>query len=85
METFSEKNVAKSCEREALGGAVGKAGVGKSVGENLLFSRVGEGGGRFKYEVEVEEAFGGDDEFVIFIGCGSKFEEIHKMRECDWI
>ena len=29
METFSEKNVAKSCEREALGGAVGRAGVGE--------------------------------------------------------
>ena len=30
-------------------------------------------GGRFKYEVGVEGAFGGGDEFVIFIGCGSKF------------
>ena len=28
METFSEKNVAKSCEREALSEAIGKAGVG---------------------------------------------------------
>ena len=27
MKTFSEKNVAKSCERKALGGAVGRAGV----------------------------------------------------------
>ena len=29
METFSEKNVAKSWEIEALGGAVGKAGAGE--------------------------------------------------------
>ena len=29
MDTFSEKNVAKSCEREALDGVVGRAGVGK--------------------------------------------------------
>ena len=29
METFSEKNVAKSCEKEALSGAVGRAGVGE--------------------------------------------------------
>ena len=29
FETFSEKNVAKSCEREALGEAVGRAGVGE--------------------------------------------------------
>ena len=27
MENFSEKNVAKSCEREALGGAQWRAGV----------------------------------------------------------
>ena len=29
LESLSEKNVAKSCEREALGGAVGRAGVRK--------------------------------------------------------
>ena len=43
LETFSEKNVAKTCEREALGGAEGRAGVGNGVGDNLLFFKVGEG------------------------------------------
>ena len=42
METFSEKNVAKSFEREALSGAVGRAGVGNGAGENLLLSKVSE-------------------------------------------
>ena len=55
-----------------MDGAVGRAGVGNGEGANLLFSKVGEGGGKFKYEVEVEGAFGGGDEFVIFIGCGLK-------------
>ena len=35
-------------------------------------------GGGFKYEVGVEGAFGRGDEFVIFIGCRSKFEEIYE-------
>ena len=37
--------------------------------------RVGVG---FKYEVGVEEAFSRGDEFVIFIGCGSKIEDIYE-------
>ena len=32
----------------------------------------------FTYEVGDEGTFGGDDEFVILIGCGSKFEEIYE-------
>ena len=35
--------MAKSCEREALDGAVGRVGVGYGEGENLLFSKVSEG------------------------------------------
>ena len=34
--------------------------------------------GGIKYKVEVEGAFGRGDEFVIFIGCGSKLKEIYK-------
>ena len=48
---FSEKNVAKSCEGEALGGAIGRAGMGERCSREFLFSkqvRVGDG---FKYEV----------------------------------
>ena len=43
METFSEKNVAKCCEREALGGAVGRAGVRKRCRREfiVLHSRQG--------------------------------------------
>ena len=40
-------------------------------------------GGEFKYEVGVEGAFGGGDVFVLFIGCGSKFEEIYERVGLD--
>ena len=44
-------------------------------------ARVGDG---FKYEVGVDGAFGGGDEFVIFLLVADRSLK-RSMRECDWM
>ena len=84
METFSEKKVAKRCEREVLGGAVGRAGVGERCRREFIVFQSRRGlEADLSMRLELKEGLAEVMSLCYFLVADRSLKRY--MRECDWM